>query len=348
VDDLVDLAHSPDPNRRRELLELFGLLASQYDYRPMDAAALPYGELAVQFARNAGGRAIVHNFGAVACLERLIGLVREGGFILVNDYGSTDAAGADDFQHQRFSRSTFVGVNFALLKSYFSRSAPVRWIEPEDEGRNIYARLLGIAVAAETTARFQVLFSKAAWDWLEEPVQQARKCVKEGRLEAAVSAFQRAVERQPHNWSLMHEIAHFLTFALRSPAAGLEMTKAALAENPACSADLYNILGDSLYMLRRFEEAEQAFRRALEVNADDVRARLNLAFVYLQTKQYAAALERIAQGLMLDRGTYREELLQKQSEVLIQLAQRNEQERSRMANRISNWLAADAPGSNVP
>ncbi len=45
----------------------------------------------------------------------------------------------------------------------------------------------------------------------------------------------------------MSEVAHFLTFALRSPIAGLDMAKAALACNPACSADLWNTLADCLF-----------------------------------------------------------------------------------------------------
>ena len=59
-----------------------------------------------------GRRSLLHNFGAIQCLERLVGLLHPQGFILINDYGQTQANDADDFQHQRFSRSTAVGINF--------------------------------------------------------------------------------------------------------------------------------------------------------------------------------------------------------------------------------------------
>src|SRR5262249_49505844 len=235
------------------------------------------------------------------------------------------------------SQSTFVGINFPLLKAYFSRADVAYWVEPpEGEKASIHARLLAHSMAPETVARFQERFGKAAHDWLQEPVQQAREYVKTGRFEAALPAYQQALERQPYNWVLMNEVAHFLTFPLRSPAAGLDMARAALACNPSCSADLWNMLGDSLFALGRVEESRQAFRRALEINADDVPARYNLAFVYIRTREYALALQVIAEALALDRArTYREGLLQRQSEVLAQLAQRHQQESLRLANRIS-------------
>ena len=71
-----------------------------------------------QFARNVG-KHVLHSYGAIQCLEQLLGLVHEQGFILVNDYGQTQLTPADEFEHQRFSLATFVGVNFPLLRAYF-------------------------------------------------------------------------------------------------------------------------------------------------------------------------------------------------------------------------------------
>jgi tetratricopeptide (TPR) repeat protein len=316
---------------------LSGPQESEYSYRPVDVAGVPYGDFAVRFARGAGLRSTLHNYGAVQCLERLLPLLRDGGFLLINDYGYAEQAEADDFQHQRFSHSTFIGINFPLVKAYFTGKGGTRWLEPADGGdASVHARLLGREVAPAPAARFEELFGKAALDRSHEPARRARELVRGGRFEAALAAYQEALEGQPRNWVLMHEAAHFLTFALRSPAAGLEMARAALACNPSCSADLWNMLGDCLFVLGRIEESRQAFLRALQVNADDVRARLNLAYVHVQTREYPQALQRIAEGLALDRaGTYREGLLQKQSEVLAQLTQRHQQESLRMANRIS-------------
>jgi tetratricopeptide (TPR) repeat protein len=126
-------------------------------------------------------------------------------------------------------------------------------------------RLLGRQLAPETVAAFQDCFAEAALGRLPEPVQRARGLGQAGRFEAALTAYQQALECQPYNWLLLNEVAQFLTFSLRNPAVGLEMARAALACNPACSADLWNMLGDSLYELGRVEESRQAFLRALQI-----------------------------------------------------------------------------------
>jgi tetratricopeptide (TPR) repeat protein len=345
VAELARLAASTDPQDKRELREVFGLLASEYDYRPVDLAEVPYGDFAVQFARSTGQRSLLHNFGAIQSLERLLSLLHEQGFILVNDYGHARETGADDFEHQRFSRSTSVGLNLPLLKAYFGDAHRCGWFEPaEGETPSIYARLLGDRLAAETIARFQECFSKATLDRRLEPAQQARELLRAGRLEAALTAYQQALEHQPANWVLLNEVAHFLIYPLRSPAAGLEMVRAALSLNPTCSPDSWNLLGDALFYLERIEEAEHAYLRALQVNADDVRARFNLAYVYARTRQYDLALRRIAEALALDStGSVRDGLLQKQSEVLGLLTQRNQMEYRRMADRISTRAEPPRP-----
>ena len=114
------------------------------------------------------------------------------------------------------------------------------------------------------------------------------------------------------------------------------MAKAALALNPTCSAELWNALGDALFELGRTEEARSAYEKALAVNAADVRARYNLAWVQTRLKDYPAALARIAEALALDKtGEYRERLLQKQQEVLALLTRRHQQEYLLLINLVS-------------
>ncbi len=66
---------------------------------------------------------LLHSYGAIQCLEKLLGMLAEGGFILVNDYGQTQITRDDEFEHQRFSLATFVGVNFSLLRTFFGHFA---------------------------------------------------------------------------------------------------------------------------------------------------------------------------------------------------------------------------------
>lgn len=337
---LVERAASPDPQHQLELLEVYGLLASEYDYRPVDLSQIPYGEVAASFASTHRGR-VLHNYGALQCLERLLDLLRDDGFILLNDYGPTKVSPTDEYEHQRFSDATAIGVNFPLLKSYFGDRKQCQWAEPPGEDESIHARLLSRQPAGETISRFHECFGQAHRDWLQEPVKQARELSRAGRFESAATCYGQALERQPTNWVLMGEAAMFLTFTLRNPKAGADLAKVALGLNPI-SAELWNTLGDSLFECGRVAEAGAAYRRAVQLGPKDVRARYNLAWVHEREKEYAAALHELAEGLALDwTGEFRERLMRKQEEVLSRLAQRQQQEYLRMANRISQPKKTD-------
>src|SRR5205807_7419679 len=104
-----------------------------------------------------------------------------------------------------------------------------QWVEPTEDSDRIFSRLLGHAVGPETSTCFRERFSKQASEWADEPLGQARGCLQYGRFEAALTAYQEALVRQPSNWILMNEVALFLAFTLRNPAAGVEMAKVALA-----------------------------------------------------------------------------------------------------------------------
>ncbi len=118
ADALVKRLKDKDPTAKRDLLEVYGLCASEYDYRPVDVKQLPHGEFALAFGQGKTNR-ILNSYGAIQSLERLLELVRDDGFILMNDYGQTQLSKEDEFEHQRFSLATFVGVNFPLLGAYF-------------------------------------------------------------------------------------------------------------------------------------------------------------------------------------------------------------------------------------
>lgn len=334
---LQERAKSKNAQARRELLEVYGLFASEYDYRPVDPKTLPLGPFALEFGRQRSRRFLL-SYGAIQSLEKLLDLVHDNGFILINDYGQTQVSRDDEFEHQRFSLATFVGVNFPMLKMYFGESNRAQWIEPGGDERGIHSRLLGRKIANETATRFLEKFSDAAHNWLQEPIQQARACIRVGRFELAATYYNQALDRQPRNWVLLNEISMFLTFQLRDPKAGIDMAKVALALNPTCSAELWNTLGDGLYECGRTAEARSAYHKALAVNSADVRSRYNLAWVHTRAKNFPAALQMVAEAIAFDKtGEFRERLLHKQQEILAQLTLRHQQEYLLLINLVSRY-----------
>ncbi len=341
---LAQRAKKNDAVAQRELLEVYGLFASEYDYRPVDVATLPHGKFALEYGRTKTKK-LLHSYGAIQSLDRLLELVVEDGFILANDYGQTQVTARDEFEHQRFSLATFVGVNFSLLREYFGKGGRCKYLEPHSESGSIHSRLLSRKPSYRTGLRFQERFSQAAAEHLLEPIGMARQCLKVGRFELASSYYQQALERQPYNWVLLSEVAQFLIFSLRDVKAGIDLAKVALGLNPTCSAELWNVLGDGLFEFGRYAEAGSAYRKALEVNGSDVRARYNLAWVYQKEKDFAAALAMVAEGIALDKlGQYRDRLLQKQSELVAQQAQRHQTEYLLLVNLVSKYAAPEVPG----
>jgi len=335
---LQERAKSKDAKARQELLEVYRLFASEYDYRPVDPANLPYGTFAVEYARGVAKQVLL-NYGALQSLEKLLSVLHDHGVILMNEYGQTQVSRDDDFQHQRFSLTTAVGLNFPLLKAFFTRTKEFKWVEPSGDSRGIHSRLLGRDFGSDTVARFYESFSDGASASLQEPLQQARQCIRGGRFEMAATFYTEALKRQPRNWVLFNELSMFLIYNLRDVKAGIEMAKMAIRLNPACSSDLWNTLGDGLYEWGSTEEARSAYHKGLAVNSADVRSRYNLAWVCTRLKDYPAALAMISEALSLDRtGEYRERLLNKQQEVLARLSQKNQQEYLLMINLVSKYV----------
>ncbi|MFO0804141.1 MAG: tetratricopeptide repeat protein [Gemmataceae bacterium] len=352
TDDLLRLASSPRPSDREDLLELFGLFTSEYEYQPVDAAELPYGEFAQGWLSRQSPGTVVHSHGAIRSLEELLDLLDPSGFILMNDYGSSSGS-EQEFEHQRYTGSTFVGVNFSLLEAYFTTklgsSECKRWVAPVEDSGRIYSRLLGHDLQTAVVEQFANRFSKPVWDRLDQPVQAAKTVSSQGRVELALSQYRAALVEQPWNWLLLGEIANFLNFALQDPQTALEVARAGLELNPGCSADLWNAYGDAAFALGRFAPAKLAFERAIAINPEDVQSRFNLSWVYLQRREHLAALTMIAEGLARDRtGAFRDRLLQKQSGILGDLARRTGQEHRTLLNRINYAPRSLGPESVAP
>lgn len=341
VGQLKERVKSTDPKAKQELLEVYGLFASEYDYRPVELSKIPYAEFAARFAKSMSKRVLL-SYGAIQSLERLLGLIADDGFILINDYGQTQVTREDEFEYQRFSLATAVGVNFALLKAFFEEPGKGELVEPTSAEGSIHSRLLCRTKINAVVLKFWERFSKTAHDYLHEPIVHARACAKVERYELAATYYSQALERQPRNWVLLNEVSMFLTFSLGSIKAGIDMAKEALALNPTCSAELWSTLGDGLFQFGRTEEARSAYLKALDVNESDVRARFNLAWCHVREKDFPEALQRIAEALALDRtGEYAERLMQKLQETMIQVRHRHQQEYLLLINLVSRYAKKD-------
>jgi tetratricopeptide (TPR) repeat protein len=339
---LQERAKSPKFAVRQELLEVYGLFASEYDYRPAAAEKIPHSGFAIDFASTRVKR-FIHSFGAIQCLDKLLELLSPGGFVLMNEYGQSKLELDERGEHQRFSMATAIGLNFPLLEEYFRNQRKRAWlVAAGDEERGIHTRLLGNTLSQDTRVKFLETFQLARFQSLERPILDARECVKAGRFEMAASYYHEALRLQPANWVLLSEISGFLTFQFRDPKAGMDMAKVALSLNPTCSADLWNALGDGLYEFGRTAEARSAYVKALSVNDTDVRSRYNLAWVYSREKNFPEALAMIAEALAFDKtGAFRERLLQKQNEVLAHLTSRYQREYLLLVNLVSKYAKGD-------
>jgi tetratricopeptide (TPR) repeat protein len=347
-DELRQMAASPDPGQRRDLLAVYPLFISEYQYQPVDRKLIPFTDFVLEQAQLVQGRPLLHNHGALACLESLLRLLSEEGFILVSDYGETKDTVAEEFEHQHFSQSTAVGLNFPLLAKYFCCDNRACWREASGEEASLHIRLLMHKVQPQIAIRFEECFCQEARQRVETPASKARELTRIGRFQAALTQYREALARQPFSWVLMSEVAHFLTFTLGNAKAGLEMARAALRHNPGCSAELWNILGDCLYYLGRMRDARVAYEHALAINTNDVRANYNLAFVHIEAKEYHQALVRLSEGLALDHtGGFRERLLEKQREVLNLLALQNQRRCLGQANRVASISRGSTRGSSI-
>jgi len=178
-------------------------------------------------------------------------------------------------------------------------------------------------------------------------VDEARTLARHGRPDAALDRYRQALRQQPANWVLLNEVALFLTFALQDARAGLDLARLALDLNPL-SAGLWTTAGECLYAWggSRDDEALHAYQQAAQRNPSDVRPHLGLAWVHARKQDHAAALRQLAEGLARDgSGQFREQLLQKQAEVLARLSQRHQQEQLRLANRVRTAGPSATPAS---
>ncbi len=320
------------------LLPLFPQLDFETAFRPWTPSA--GADEALASAISGDDRAII-NGGALECLGKLLNLLHESGFVVVNDYGPVRFEDvASHIGVQRFGGSVALGLNFPLLEQVLVKRGLTVLAPEGDEQRRVHTRLIAQKVGEETAGVLRSRFRLESEKHLDAPLEEARGHVAAGRTNEAVAAYRVVVERNPRDWQMLGEAAEYVGLQLRDYAAGLEIARAALERNPWCSAWLWNVFGDCLFCREKYDEAHEAFHQAQRIDPDDPRTNLNLAYTFSVQGSMDEALAAIARGLAQDgrgRGAYRARLLEKQGQILAILSERASTEQERLVKRSERF-----------
>lgn len=278
-------------------------------------ASLPEKYLAHALAPE--GRAVVVNGGALACLEQALTRLDESGFLIINDYGviedpkETPHGGPD-----RFGPTLSWGLNFPLIERHLGAQGAAVVRPTHEENASVYARLIMVRPDDAITAAFDAAFSEAAPSRAERAQEVARLHMRAGATPLALRAFRDAIDARPRDWRLMGEVAEVL-IGIGNFSAALQLGQAALQINPWFSSSLWNLVGDALFHMNRFEEAEAHYLKAIEISPRDPRGHFNLAFIHAEARAFAAALAALAVALAADRrGAMHAQILAKQQQIL--------------------------------
>lgn len=343
-DEILALALSGNPAERELLEPLMALFEYETRFSPV-TRRIPFLDEAVAWGGSA--ERIILNHGALSLLDRTSAQLDDSGFILINDYGATDAG--EQAAHgvcQRFGATSALGICFPLLEHFLKSRQLYVLTAPDDAGRSIHTRLITRRLLPLTEQMFTERFDAAALASYEAPAQQARSAIAAGSYGEALDRYREAIDRQPRNWRLLGEIAEFILFQIKEPSAALELARRAIALNPNLSAWLWNVLGDALWTVERYADAHTAYLEARSIDPDDPRTLLNLSYTLLRLADHSGALEVIARGIACDSsGAYRDRLLVKQQQVIAAIAAAAAREREQALLRLSRLQASGAKTS---
>jgi tetratricopeptide (TPR) repeat protein len=171
----------------------------------------------------------------------------------------------------------------------------------------IYVRTLGDMGAGEAqqeniekaVAEFQAILKIDPTDtysglWL------ARLYRFENRHTEAEQVLRGLIQREPDNGPALEQLSQLLIDEGRSQEAIDLLTRAA---GDSASPDVYDLLGDAYTQAKDFPKAEDAYRKAIELDPDDPGHRHGLAQALLSENKYAEALEQFKKLAELEPGT---------------------------------------------
>ena len=91
----------------------------------------------------------------------------------------------------------------------------------------------------------------------------------------------------------------------------------------------------------RHEQAQESYRKALEIDPTDSQTHLNLAYSHTHYGRLDSALLSVARGLQYDIGRYQAALLQKQQQLLDEKSRRRTENLDRLSQRAERFTRAD-------
>jgi tetratricopeptide (TPR) repeat protein len=321
-----------DPEGRPELLPLLPVLELETRFEPLAEGTIPHVAEALEWGAGLGR--VLLNYGALTAIDKWLGRLSPTGIMLICDYGPVRREDVETQSAlQRFGGSTAHGLNWPLVEHHAEQRGIRALSAPDDDGRAIHTRLLASHPGPAMLEVFQNRFGKATHDYRQAPVDRARAAVAAGRREEALECYKNALVTDARNWYLIGEAAEFVGTGLRDFAAGVDLARAALERNPWYSTWLWNVLGDCLFCMERFDDAHQAYVQASRIDPRDARTQLNLAYTLAARGDQAQALTAIACGLAQDQGLYRTRLLEKQQQILLASSARWLAEQERLARR---------------
>ena len=271
-------------------------------YRRITFDSIPYLDVAIQYASENGLTSVVHNHDALRCLDTTLELLKQDGFILINDYASPETAiGDQDPTHDTFGGSTAIGINYPLIRKYLRDVVNVKWIEPASDDENICTRVVGWAVSAYVEQLFHDSFDGSAIARTQETIKKARGAAAEGHIETALAFYITSLKAQPFLWTLLAEASEFVMLSFHDLLAAEALLLHALFRNPTGSGHLWNTLGSVLMMGARQSDAVTAFSRAFLIDSMNVQALINLAEVVTKRGEFDEALELVSSALKTGR-----------------------------------------------
>jgi tetratricopeptide (TPR) repeat protein len=285
---------------------------------------------------------VLLNHAALDCLDACVRLTAPDGFVLVNDYGPVSAEEVAEYaMAQRFGPSAAVGVNFPLLDWYAAVNgwAALRPDPPSE--RRIHTRLFAAAANEwhRTRAGVADRYGRDGARSRDEPAVRAREHTLAKRPEDALASFRIAVQHNPRDWQVLGHAAEFVGLTVKDFDAGATLARAALERNPWFSPWLWNVLGDCLFCLDRYDDAHKAFLEARRINPDDARTLYNLSYTLPRLGRHAEALESLAAALARDTGDeFRERLLTRQRQVLELMDAHRAQSAASASRRVRSFL----------